>query len=419
MICSGNFSSIPAEQKLPKELITEKFSFKKSIISLVVGLVTALLGVFLLPEAYIIGGIAIAATGIAWGISYAAIGAIPCALALIINNINYPTALACALGGFVLLLAILVVCFRKRVAYRYIAMALAALTFAALYLYFCLPSVLAGEAPYAGLRDYFLYLDEQYKLYVPDVETNFALYAENLDTILYGSFFIVSELVGFLAVVLCKLYCKCFRADVKPMAKFAEWEIAKSLRIGIPVLAAGCIILYAANYYLADVVTFYLTRLIFPLLFIEGVSYISFMFTSTIANTKRKRSKGLVYMVEIFMAILLPGIFICFGLIELYAKRRPKIRKMNDRIREAFEKAEREKSDVVTVDFGDGRGPQIIATRKRGEDIFFDTDDETKKTDGDGKEADKDKEEKEDIKDKENSDTNEKNDKDQDDCRKE
>lgn len=143
------------------------------------------------------------------------------------------------------------------------------------------------------------------------------------------------------------------------------------------------------------------------------------MFTSTIANTKRKRSKGLVYMVEIFMAILLPGIFICFGLIELYAKRRPKIRKMNDRIREAFEKAEREKSDVVTVDFGDGRGPQIIATRKRGEDIFFDTDDETKKTDGYGKEADKDKEEKEDIKDKENSDTNEKNDKDQDDCRKE
>ena len=134
MICSGNFFSIPAEQKLPKELITEKFSFKKSIISLVVGLATALLGVFLLPESYIIGGIAVAATGIAWGISYAAIGAIPCALALIINNINYPTALACTLGGFVLLLAILVVCFRRRVAYRYIAMALAALTFAALYL---------------------------------------------------------------------------------------------------------------------------------------------------------------------------------------------------------------------------------------------------------------------------------------------
>lgn len=379
---------------------------------------TALLGVFLLPEAYIIGGTAVAAAGIAWGVSYAAIGAIPCAIALAVNNINYPAHLVYALAGFALLLAVLIICFRKRVAYRYIAMALAALAFIALYLYYCLPSVLAGEAPYAGLRGYFMYLDEYYKLYEPGFETNFALYAENLDTILYATFFIISELAGFLAVVICKTFCRLFGADVKPMAKFAEWEITKSLRIGIPVLTVGCIVLYAANYYLADVVAFSVAGLIFPLLFVEGFSYIGFMFTSALANTQRKRSKTLVYAVEIFMAMLLPSIFICFGLVELYAKRRPKLRKMNDRIREAFEKAEREKSDVVTVDFGDGRGPQIIATRKRDEDIFFDTGEEAEEADGDGKETDKEKDDKE-TEAKETGDTDEKNDTEQDESRKE
>lgn len=42
--------------------------------------------------------------------------------------------------------------------------------------------------------------------------------------------------------------------------------------------------------------------------------------------------------------------------------------RVDDKIRAAFEKAEREGSSVVSVDFDDGQGPRIIAVRKKRED---------------------------------------------------
>ena len=42
--------------------------------------------------------------------------------------------------------------------------------------------------------------------------------------------------------------------------------------------------------------------------------------------------------------------------------------RVDDKIRAAFEKAEREGSSVVSVDLDDGQGPRIIAVRKKRED---------------------------------------------------
>ena len=75
-----------------------------------------------------------------------------------------------------------------------------------------------------------------------------------------------------------------------------------------------------------------------------------------------------------FVALFVAPFFTALiGVFDLYAGLRRRMLKVDRLVKEAFEKAEKEKRNTVTVDFGDGRGPQVIAVRKkRIEAAFFD-----------------------------------------------
>ena len=93
-------------------------------------------------------------------------------------------------------------------------------------------------------------------------------------------------------------------------------------------------------------------------------------------------------------ALLMPLFTAVIGVIDLYAGIRRKFIKTDKLIREAFERAEKTRSNTVTVDFGDGRGPQVIAVRKKDHDgAFFDGQSEKTETEApEDKETDKQRE---------------------------
>lgn len=357
--------------------MTKENTFQKFLFSLLIGAAVVLFGIQE-PTMFYFGAAVIGFIGIAWGISCAFVAAGPCVLGLVLANAGNLLYTVCS---FVLLLftaVILIVGVKKRMPYRTIAVLLALVLIITLYIVLCVPSIVRGEAPYAGVKDYFIELDELLKSAFGVEETDIAIYAENIDVMLYPMIIIISEMLAFMAVIICKKLCTWAKADVRPMAKLADWEIPSSLRFGIPVLAAGCLIIYLTGYRGIEGIIAAVLGLIAPILFIEGIASTVFLFAgSSMAAPSAKRKKtGLIITAVILLASFIPLAFIFMGAIELYSKRRPKLRIINEKVRKAFEYAEKNNLDVVQVDLGDGRGLRIIATRRQkvGEEAFFDDD---------------------------------------------
>ena len=361
---------------LTEEELANNVSFKKYLFSLLIAAAVALLGVFDL-SAYYFGAIVIAFIGISWGVSCAAIPGVVCCVCIIASGVSDLYSLFCFLIPFILTIVILTVGFKQRMAHRSITILLALMFVVALYAGLCLPSVMNGEPAYAGIREGLIELDEQLRVLMGEETTEFASMAEIIGDVLYFVLIAAAEAMAFFAVVIMKRLCSAAKASVRPMARLADWELPKSLRYGIPVLAVGCIVLSLTGFYAAEQVVTAVCGLILPLLFIEGFASVMFLLTTNIRVSGGKRNnKTLVMIFMLLMAMLLPAIYIIAGIIELYARRRPKLRRINEKIMKAFEDAVSNNRDIVEVDFEDGRGPQIIATRKHRNDaeIFFDDD---------------------------------------------
>lgn len=357
--------------------MTKENTFQKFLFSLLIGAGVVLLGIQE-PTMFYFGAAVIGFIGISWGISCAFVAAGPCVLGLVLANAGNLLYIVCSLVLLLFTAVILIVGLKKRMPYRTVAVLLALVLIITLYIVLCVPSILRGEAPYAGVKDYFIELDELLKSAFGIEETSIAIYAENIDVMLYPMIIIISEMLAFLAVLICKKLCTWAKADVRPMAKLADWEIPSSLRIGIPVLAGGCLIIYLTGYRGIEGIIASVVGLIAPILFIEGIAATVFLFTGSSMSvpSAKKKKTGLIVAAVILFAVFIPMAFILMGAIELYSKRRPKLRILNEKVRRAFEYAEKNNLDVVQVDLGDGKGLRIIATRKQkvGDEAFFDDD---------------------------------------------
>lgn len=357
--------------------MTKENTFQKFLFSLLIGAAVVLFGIQE-PTMFYFGAAVIGFIGISWGVSCAFVAAGPCVLGLVLANAGNLLYIVCSLVLLLFTAVILIVGLKKRMPYRTVAVLLALVLIITLYIVLCVPSILRGEAPYAGVKDYFIELDELLKSAFGIEETSIAIYAENIDVMLYPMIIIISEMLAFLAVLICKKLCTWAKADVRPMAKLADWEIPSSLRIGIPVLAGGCLIIYLTGYRGIEGIIASVVGLIAPILFIEGIAATVFLFTGSSMSvpSAKKKKTGLIVAAVILFAVFIPMAFILMGAIELYSKRRPKLRILNEKVRRAFEYAEKNNLDVVQVDLGDGKGLRIIATRKQkvGDEAFFDDD---------------------------------------------
>ena len=264
--------------------------------------------------------------------------------------------------------AFLTASLRKKLPYRICALVLAVLAFAALYLSLSLPSLLAGKEPYQGI------LDQIERIKALDTNgyltEDLGAVGETVPYAYFGVLILLAEGAALLELLIARRLCLWCKAELRPMANFREWQLPNSLKIGLPVLAGGIILLYIVKFGGAQTVLFTALYMLLPLLIAAGAACLVYLFS--------RRGKSVFFTIlVIFSVVLMPYFAALIGTADLYFGIRRRLILADKLIREAFEKAERNNSNTVTVDFNDGRGPQVIAVRrKRTADAFFDNNDE-------------------------------------------
>lgn len=206
----------------------------------------------------------------------------------------------------------------------------------------------------------FYQLEDAYKQAGLDI-SSLQLSTEVLPEVFYGVLIALAEGVGFLTVVLAKWFSTKAKADVRPMAPFVRWQLPSSLRIGMPMIAAAIILMFILNYGGAETVMNTAFGLFMPLFAATGIASFIYIFSR---NRPNQSVSPFAVVLMIFVICFSPFLLAGFGLVELYTGFRLKMMRVDDKIRAAFEKAEREGSSVVSVDLDDGQGPRIIAVRK-------------------------------------------------------
>lgn len=325
---------------------------------------------FCAPLFMVVVTAAIGFVGTAWGVGYGAI-ALAVSVGAILPFFTFDplffgsTAGMVALGSAALMLGM-----RKKLPYRTITIVLAVIALIGVYVQTCLPSLLVGKAPYSGTVEMLHELEQYYsELGMPGMDLD--MLAAELPEVFYGYLIFAAEGLAFFTLIICKKFCTLGKCDVRGMDKFMNWQIPFSLKFGLPLLAACCLILHLANYRGAETLMYTLIGLLFPLLWTEGAASMLFI----IGNNRNKTKKTLFYILLIALFIFSPYTPALMGVVELYLGFGRKVRRYNEKMRAAFEKADREGSSTVVVDFDDGRGPQIVAVRKRkDEGVFFDDD---------------------------------------------
>lgn len=349
-----------------------EFSFKKFIWALLIGLGGALAANFNLPL-LIPAAAAIGFMGACWGVSYALVALAFTAGGAALEFSTDLISLISAEAAIVLPSVMLIVGLRKKLPYRLITAAIAVIVLAALYCGLSLPGIIAGGEPFdwaLELLDGYRAIGEQYG-YVP---TGLVELHDMLPVVYYGVLIIIAEGAAFIMVLLSKLFCGKKNEAVRPMARFIEWHLPSSLRIGLPVLAAGILIMYVARFGGAPTMLATVGYMLLPLLVAGGLATLIYVVT-------RRPGSGFYVVLAVLISVLMPLFAAAIGVIDLYAGVRRRFMRTDKLIREAFERAEKTKSNTVTVDFGDGRGPQVIAVRKKvSEDAFFDGRNEKPKT---------------------------------------
>ena len=341
----------------------ETFSLKYFLTALLLAAVSAVIAVFdplLLPIAIA----AAAVLGVCWGWSYALPAlAFTCGGLFFCGSISPMQRWALA-AAVVLITVFLIAALKKRRPYRLIAMVLAGLVLAGLYCVFSLPCVLAGDPPYRLFQTMLEAAAERLSEtgYLRD---ELIAAAESVPETYFGMLLIYAELLGTAWLLLTYALCSFGKAELRPMARFTEWQLPPSLKIGLPVLAGAALILYLAKFAGAATVSFTVLMLLLPLFWATGLATLLFL-------SKRRGGSAGYAIIAVLAGLMAPLFTAIIGAADLYAGIRKKLMRSDRLIREAFEKAEKLHLDRVTVDFGDGRGPQVIAVRKRHDEAFFD-----------------------------------------------
>ena len=319
----------------------------------------------LIPAIALIG-----ALSFIWGTGYAVVSLFFACIGILGTNISDPIGIIFFFIPFVAASAVLIGGFRRRLPYRYIALLLAFFALVSLYGQISVPALMQGEPAYSAL----IASLKEWEIIAAGSGLDVSGFSDTLSlvpTVFYGYMILISEFIGFIIVVLGRYFCTLGKVKPRPMAKFADWELPSNLRIGIPVLAVGCIIAFIAHFKAADVLLFAVLSFILPPLTVQGLSSVMFML---IRSKGGKRPSGFSIALLIILLLFSPLIFSIFGLIELYARSRSRFRRYDKKIREAYKNAEITGSNTVTVDFEDGQGPRVIAVRKKHDDAYYDDD---------------------------------------------
>lgn len=281
-------------------------SIKKMFISALLG------GAILLMAAYFQFGLIFAPAiigflGAAWGTSMALI---PVAISL---------AGLLAIGGAESLLTavlfvpagiIIWVCLKKRYAYRTTVSLSAAAEVLALYGLTCLPSVLGGGTPFDAYTEYMAVFGDAMKTTVDQmalgeetvqmIERLAAQIEVMAPDIAVMTMFTMGMISGLACTLLARWACKKAKAEVKPMAHIAHWQLTREFSKGSLVLILGALICSLAGINNASAVVVAIECIVGGPYILMGICLVAF------AVKYRTRGGGVLALAIAGMVLMLP-----------------------------------------------------------------------------------------------------------------
>lgn len=359
----------------------EKFSLKRFLIAILLGAVGVVSAIYAPTFLFIVAAGA-ACIGLSWGGSFLVVSSAVTFAGTIAVNMESLYLAAVYAGAFLLSVITLYACFKNKLSYRFTCFAMALISAVVVFMLSSFPEVLEGNAPYAGFQRFFREAADYIKQVQPEQAAQLEQLAESIPTTFYAGMATIAQFLGFISVVVCKKFCTLAKAEVRPMARLMNWQVPYSLKYGMPVIAAGCLVLYLAGYKDIETIIYTAAGLFAPIFLVQGIAMISFLFANGAsasetailhAPTDRKNQSNACYILPFAMALVVPMFLIVAGVFETYAMRRRKIEKTLAILRKAFIEAAQNNSPVVIADLGDGQGRRVIAVRKKDNDgAFFD-----------------------------------------------
>lgn len=212
---------------------------------------------------------------------------------------------------------------RKKLPWR-TAVAMSALTMGlALYLYLCLPSMLAGKNPFEEsgqtLQESVTYLVQQYDASAASsAETSLAATEQFAAMIKELTPQIIMYFVcGFamffslIDVIVARALCKKMKLELRPMTHFALWQLSKQYNYVSLAAIAGVVAVMVVGLSNEDAVFAAAACVVLMPLMLDGVCYIEF--AVRMHAGKRGLRRALFY---IFAVLLMPYSLIFMGLMD-------------------------------------------------------------------------------------------------------
>lgn len=214
---------------------------------------------------------------------------------LYIVALNVPAALAIAIA------------FSRRKPYRSATVVSAALVFVVLYVIICLPGVLEGRGPAAGLLDTLALIrqsmvSESFSLSSTGqmlIEV-FDAMAKTLPDLLVAGLALAGMTTAGVSLLLARVLSRHAGARLRPMARLERWRLGRSFTAGAIILLAGALTILLLEFSYATSVMYVIQAVVMLPLALQGVALLEYF-------AQRSRNPGVsrtLFMLSI--VLLLP-----------------------------------------------------------------------------------------------------------------
>lgn len=315
-----------------------KPSFKHLLLSVLFGLFAALGAI--LPESLLLMPAVLGFVWVAWGGICCALSMAAAALSLLVCFGGVETLYA--LVVFVPASLCIGYCLRGKRPYRTAVVGASAAIAVGYYCLICLPSLLAGNGPFAAAEELFLTLADSFASAGTQLTQSGLIPEGTADTLVEtvrALSLIAPELTcfsitalgmcfGLLDVVLVRLMARAAKVALKPMAPFPLWQLSKNYAIGAGVLLAGGLLALLLNLNNAGAVfTIAECVLLLPLL-LMGVCLMEFLTHITGGNKVLRRVLFYASIVLLFPYSII--FLLILGVIDRISRLRRRFRPRDD-----------------------------------------------------------------------------------------
>ena len=176
-------------------------------------------------------------------------------------GIEQTTTLIC----FILCVAYLTFCARRKLAHRYALLGLAILICVGNYLSIALPSILAGEAPYEG---------ELASMLSADMVSTMDSIALIIPDLLMPVCVLTGEAYALAIVLLLRACHRLFKTEPQRMAPFSQWQLPQSILLGSIIICVGIAAVILLDIKQSTAIALSAAIPIVSCFFIQGMAYL-------------------------------------------------------------------------------------------------------------------------------------------------